>query len=621
MEENRPNEIKPMFNEENILDEKTFQHIYSIEDNVSRTKTIIELEEIAAKVNKKRQFNKLLKVYQSKFARSKRSKKTSKTEFTNPPISNLNCGEWIANDSKTFKVRYNPTTMQSIEDTATITPILVEALIRNIDEETEKIKLVFYKNEMWQNITIPRSTVANKSKILDLSDFGIEVNSGNASLLVEYIADLVALNEIPYVKGSERCGWHEDNFIPYTEEVMFDGDLQYKNTFRSIREEGNYNTWLNEVKECRKYSKILQIVMATSFASVLNTKISSLPFIMHLWGGTGSGKTVALMIAMSIWGDPDFGKLTRSLNNTHVAMTRYAAFLRDLPFAGDELQTIKNRWTSFDELVMLLAEGIDRGRGKAYGGLETLKEWHCAFLFTGEEPIAKANSGAGVKNRVLEVECTEKIIEDGNKTSTIVKNNFGFAGKMFIDKLPKDDSLIKMFRDIYKKILKKDSQITEKQAVICANIMLADRLSIKYIFNDAPLEFEDLRPFLSTTAEVDMSNRAYTLIIDWINSNINKFKEDSNYEIWGKILDDGYVAINRLALNDFLSSKNIDFEAIKKGLKKSNRIKVDAQGKYTIATRINNVSSRMIHLLLETDSTEDISRNNEDIWKIDVSEE
>lgn len=287
---------------------------------------------------------------------------------------------------------------------------------------------------------------------------------------------------------------------------------------------------------------------------------------------------------------------------------------------GDELQTIKDRWTSFDQLVMMLAEGVDRGRGKAYGGLETLGSWNCAFLFTGEEPIAKANSGAGVKNRVLEVEASEKIIEDGNRTATTMRENFGFAGKRFINKLPSEEKLTEMFRELYENILKKDTNITEKQAVICAVVMLADRLSIKHIFKDEQLEYEDIKPFLATSTEVDMSNRAYQLIIDWINANLNKFDEFSKYEIWGKVLEDGYVAVNRLTLNEFLTSKNIDFEAIKKGMLASGNLRVGQDGKYTISTRISGSIARMIHIKMDIDKNEyDLSRDDKaqnELWEI-----
>ena len=83
------------------------------------------------------------------------------------------------------------------------------------------------------------------------------------------------------------------------------------------------------------------------------------------------------MVAMSVWGNPEIGKLVKSLNSTQVALARYASFVHNIPFAGDELQTIKNKWESFDKLIMYLCEGMDKGRGTAAGGLEEQKEWRC----------------------------------------------------------------------------------------------------------------------------------------------------------------------------------------------------------------------------------------------------
>lgn len=590
-------------NSDNICDSETFDLIFQVQDEVKRTELIIDLEQLALSFNKKREFTKLFKAHTTKRARQLRSSGGNKTTFTNPPIENLKCGMWIADDSKIFKTKMS-STLQPYEEIASIHPILVHSIIKNIDENTEKIKLLYFKNDKWEEITVPRSITASNNKIMDLADFGIEVNSANSKNLVEYIADLVSLNEIPIVRGTERLGWNEDEFIPYTENIVYDGDITFKTTFKDITSKGDYKVWLEEMRNIRKYSKIAQLVLAVSFSSVLNKQLGTLPFILHLWGGTGSGKTVALMTAMSVWGDPEIGKLTRSLNSTHVAMTRYASFLRDLPFAGDELQTIKNRWSSYDDLVMLLGEGVDRARGKAYGGLETLKEWNCSFIFTGEEPICKANSGAGTKNRVLETETAEKIIEDGNRTSNLVRDNYGFAGKEFIKVLPKKEELQTEFRKIFEEVLK-NSEATEKQAVICATVMLADRISSEHIFKDQPLEFEDIKPFLATVSDVNLANRSYALITDWITSNRHKFDDTNKFsEIYGKMLSTGYVAVLRSALTNFLNSNNIDFEAIKKDMAKFDYLKRNDDGKYTISTRIGDTVIKTIHIKYDVEENE-----------------
>ena len=49
-------------------------------------------------------------------------------------------------------------------------------------------------------------------------------------------------------------------------------------------------------------------MIASSFASVLVKIFQINPFIVHLWGKSSNGKTVAQMICASIWGNPAKGK-------------------------------------------------------------------------------------------------------------------------------------------------------------------------------------------------------------------------------------------------------------------------------------------------------------------------
>ena len=95
--------------------------------------------------------------------------------------------------------------------------------------------------------------------------------------------------------------------------------------------------------------------------------------------------------------------------------------LYNLPFGADELQQIRSRWDNFDNLIMYLTEGIDKGRAKARGGIEELKTWRNCFIFTGEEPVTKDNSGGGTKNRVIEVEVTKPIYESGYLVANTIR--------------------------------------------------------------------------------------------------------------------------------------------------------------------------------------------------------
>ena len=590
---------------ERILERDIFEHIFSIDNQIAKTELIIKLEEKARELGNIRSFDKLLKAYQTEFAQKYKQRGSNTIQFTQPPIENLKCGKWECADTGITKSTMGAGMIPQTIVACTHPILPVERLI-NVDTETEKIKLAFFKDNKWQYITIERSVVANKSNIIQLSDRGVEVNSENAKDLVSYIADVVSLNakEIPVNRSTERLGWIENEFAPYVSDLKYDGDIAFKDVYSSIREVGNYEEWKDMCRKIRKESKIAHLLLASSFASTLNQMLGVLPFVVHIWGGTGTGKTVGLMLAMSVWGNPEVGKLVRTLNATQVALARYAAFVHDIPFAGDELQTIKSRWDSFDNLVMYLTEGVDRGRGKAYGGIELLKEWNCCFLFTGEEPITKATSGGGVKNRVIEVEATEKVIADGNYVSNFVRKNYGFAGKEFINNLPKQEELQTRYREIFQDILK-NTDTTDKQAMAMATILLADEISTELIFKDEKLKVEDVSNWLTSTKDVDVSTRAYEWTMNWISQNINKFKENESGEIWGKYIEDQDIClVNKSLYAEALNKAGFDFTAVIRNFADRNQIERNSQGKFTHFTKAFGIKGAYIKFRLEPEKSD-----------------
>ena len=143
--------------------------------------------------------------------------------------------------------------------------------------------------------------------------------------------------------------------------------------------------------------------MASSFASVLVKIFQINPFVVHLWGKSSNGKTVAQMICASIWGNPAKGKLLSSLDSTKVASERLCNFLRNMPLILDELQITKTKYKTYDTLIYELTEGKGRDRGTVDGGLTETTEWDNIIIVSGEEPITNSSSKEGVKNRVIEM--------------------------------------------------------------------------------------------------------------------------------------------------------------------------------------------------------------------------
>lgn len=586
---------------ESILERDVFDYLFTIIDHMEHTELLVQLRSRARKLGVARDFDTLYKANQLAFIQKNKQAGSNVIKFTDCPLPNLKCGKWECTDLGVYKEVINNFIPQKV--TACQHPILPVERLSNLDDGTEKIKIAFYKDGYWKDFVVNRSMVANKSNIIQLADRGIEVTSENAKDLVAYISDVVTLNmgDIPVYKSISRLGWIEDDFAPYISDVKYDGDLAYKDMYDSIAPVGDYEKWKDEMVQLRK-NKIFRLLMASSFASPLVERLGILPFVVHVWGGTGVGKTVGIMAAMSVWGNPEVGKLVRSMNATQVSLGRTASFLHSVPFAGDELQIIKSRWDNYDQLIMFLTEGIDRGRGKAYGGIEELKQWRCCFLFSGEEPITKDGSGGGAKNRVIEIECTESVVDDGNAVANLVRENYGYAGKDYIANLPDRKELQDRYREIFKKVLE-ECDTTEKQAMAMSAILLADELSCKIIFRDVPLKISDIKDYLRSKADVDVPTRAYDWVVSWITRNINRFTDqDNNGEIWGKIdLDNNCCMVLKDVLTEQMSKAGFEYPAVVRKWAENGYIERNSQGRYYFNTHVYGIKGNYVKIVFNNE--------------------
>jgi uncharacterized protein (DUF927 family) len=506
------------------------------------------------------------------------------TCFVNQPLE-LCTGDWIADDYGVKKNEFDFNTGRERVKEASRMPILPVELLENMDSGIEKVNIAYLKDSLWRNVICERVTVASNTKIVELANKGIDVTTANSKLLVEYLYDCITLNQdiIPRYKSISRLGWVENKFMPYDLDIKFDGEKENKYLFESVCQKGDFEKWVEFTSKLRK-NKYLRLQMATSFASVLVEKVNALPFILHLWGGTGSGKTVGMIVAMSIWGNPIVGKLTRTMNMTQNSMLSTAAFLRNIPFAGDELQIIKDKFNTYDQLIMKVTEGVDRGR-MSYDRINETKIWKCTFLFTGEDPCTKDSSGGGVKNRVIEIDCTDgRVVENGNEVINFISENYGHAGIVFIEGIKKEDVLTR-YIETFKSVMK-ECDTTEKQAMSMSLILLADELSCKYIYkNEVPLKVSDIKEFMFSEDEVDVTERAYQLVMNLIECNINKFKKSDSSEVWGRIDDDsGEILVNKKVLSDIMNNENLDLNSMLKSWAKKGYVVKNTQGKYAHRT-------------------------------------
>ena len=460
------------------------------------------------------------------------------TQFDGQEIE-LFSGQYICEETGVFM-----TDKYGYEQTICRHPILPVERLVNIDSGEERLKLAYKKGRAWRSIIVEKSVIASSSSILQLAANGIMVNSENAKALSTYILEMEQLNYdlIPEQKSVGRLGWvGTHGFSPFVDDLVFDGETNFKHIFNAVKPEGSRNAWLYAMQDLRKEKSPGRLFLAASFASAILEPCGLLPFFLHAWGGTETGKTVGLMIAASVWACPRLGDYILTFNSTLVGQEMTASFLNSLPMCIDELQIQSSAGIKdFDKIIYQLTEGVGRTRGAKYGGLQRTNKWKNCIITNGEHPISNANSGGGAVNRVIEFECDEKVYSDLVGICAVIQSNYGFAGREFVEYLQTDgafDRVNALQKEYYRELLKSDS--TDKQAASASAILAADHIATELIFKDGNnLTVSDLEKIMTKKKEVNVNYRALEFVYELVERNPNKFKANDfgeyQGEVWGK---------------------------------------------------------------------------------------
>lgn len=600
--------------------EELFYKIFDIEDNLERTQYIETMRNRARGLKRVTEFNSILKAFFIDYAQ-KMKETGNKTSFTGQPLE-LECGQWRANDLGVIMQKFDNKGMPVIVNACTH-PVMPVEILKNVDTSEERVRLAYFKYGGWSMVTVGRDICADNNSIVKvLSKIGIEVTTENAKALVRYISDCVGYNpaKLEPKKSINRLGWSGNEFMPYADDIVYDGDEEFDVVYKNIKQSGNYNVWKLHCSSLRK-NKIVRMAFAASAASAILSLVNALPFVFHIWSGeSGTCKTVAVMAAMSIWGNPKMGGLVKTMDVTQYYLTKSASFLHSIPFAGDELQTIKDKWTTnFDKLIYRVTEGIMRGQGKASGGVKETMTWNNSFLFTGEEPITKSNSRAGSKNRVVEIEVEKKLIDNGNYTVSVITENYGFAGKKLVEYLQEVETkkLQEEYKEYFDAMCKLDT--TEKQAMAMSCLLIADRILTELIFTDeTPFIIDDVQKYLRSASEVDVAERSYQTVLNWIAKNPIRFQNPTGLdatnkgEVWGRIDQDEerpeippVAVLNKDVLCEFLEKTGFDYAAVSKKWAEKDRIIRNSQDKYIHNTKVYGIKANYIKLNMESDTDTD----------------
>lgn len=605
-----PKSIEEYTKEDFLDSDKPYEYIFLHKDNkFMQQKLLNKMSEQAKKVGV-RNFPTLYKAYAAGQPEGNPGEVSNYTDFPAQPLA-LPCGKWVCDYSG----------VRTLNEYGGVNwacphPIMPVARMTNIDTGVEKVKIMFYKDQMWKPIIVDRETISVTNKITSLSKLGVSVTSETARNLVNYFYDIEQNSGelLPVIECVTRMGWVDrgetPEFVPYVKNVVFDGEGDYKKRFEAVKTHGSFEEWLDFIKKnIRKNPQpIARIVFAASLASVLIKPLHCNCFWLHLWGESESAKTVLNMCAASIWGNPTISHFISTFNSTVVGNERGAEFSGSMPYMLDELQILDSK-KDMDALIYMLTEGAGRSRGNKNGGLENTPHWKNCTMSTGEKPICHSGSNGGAVNRVLECECTKPFFEeDPRQVVAFLQSNYGWFGKAFIGYITKPGIMehADQLLDGYAKELT-SRKITQKQAQSAALILTADTLAVEIAFDEETgLTVDEIAEFLKTKDEVSANPRAYEYICEQVASNQLHFVvSDRPTDLWGVLDNIGGVYIIKSVFMRLCDEGGFNAVPLLSWLNDRGLIERSG-GKNTVPKRIGGVLTRCVHLTMSEHEDEEL---------------
>lgn len=387
-------------NKDDLYDESLYKKIVSIKNTIERAKEEQSLFETAKKFHLSTQIKQMYAEYKkdSLFF-------SNALVFTNGASVNAP-GFYLGENNAIYDGKNN---------LVTATQIYPTNIYQNKETGEEKVKCKFFNGKIWSSFIKDRETLSHCGKITALSKLGVDVTSDSARFLVAYLRTALISNEFERETSTSKMGWCGDSFVPFDDNVIFDGEEKFKKAFEGLKVEGSYEKWLKEAYKVRKDNVVLRLMMAASFGAVLMKKLDRQTFVTMVWGTTGYGKSAAARFCQSIWGKSNIGEQVFTMQNTPMFFAKASGFYNNLPCIFDELQLFIDGRGDINKLIMMFGEESDKGRGKSDGGVQDTSTWRTIVLLTGEETASSINSGGGTLNRLIEIYADKPMIENRYK--------------------------------------------------------------------------------------------------------------------------------------------------------------------------------------------------------------
>lgn len=307
----------------------------------------------------------------------------------------------------------------------------------------------------YDDIQIPGDVLLGNGVGAYLGSVGFLLGNTDKKLMAGLLIDILKETEhsIPEVRVNDNLGWDADRntFLLGNKLYRRDGEvieIAPKGKARSVSEATVPKGTLGEWKEIAEvYNKPgmewAQAAVLTAFASpIMCMGALEKAALLFLKGSKGCGKSTALMLAVSVYGNPS--ELMINKDDTYLARIDKLGVLHNLSAGFDEMTDLSPREASEMAYQITQGRGKDRMMSSGEGVQRNTTRWSCLPVMTANDSIIstlamhKADASAQM-SRVLEVSATDvgtvytaQELASNERLVRKIYSQFGTAGDAYI---------------------------------------------------------------------------------------------------------------------------------------------------------------------------------------------
>lgn len=355
-------------------------------------------------------------------------------------------------------------------------PLNVEAETINSEDGTIGRLLSFTHRGRRIEWVMPMEALGGKGdEVLKvLLSRGLVIEHHQRRQIVPYLASHQSPELV--IATTSKPGWHESGAFVLPSRVIGGDNVRFQDSGRAaniFNSKGTIDGWQTEIAARCVGNPVLILSVCCALAGPLLAKVGVNGGGVHLVGDSSSGKSLAQLLAASVWGNP--GAFAASWDVSKGGIEIEAASRNDTVLILDEIKRADPK--RVQEMAYAIANGMGKGTMTREREGRAKLTWRVLALSSGERSLSDhaaiggSNAHAGAELRMVDVNAgtrTHRAFDDvhgltGQEfhrvVSDAVTQHYGHVGPAFVESLiqhPED--LHSAFRQVREAFATESSQ-------------------------------------------------------------------------------------------------------------------------------------------------------------------